>query len=71
MVHPSDQAETRFEGKANNETALQRIFGGSFLEKGVIRRMRMRGVVLPREGDLDMAAKLFAAFCEEEPPLTA
>ena len=71
MTHPADEAETSVSQAAEGEISLQRTVGGKFLEKGVIRQMRIRGAFIPRENDLETAGQLFAAFCEEEPPLTA
>lgn len=70
MTHPADEAETTIHVAASGEVSLERRLGGRFLEKGVIRRMRIRGTFLPREDDLETAAELSAAFCKEEPPLT-
>ena len=70
MVHPEDQALTTLDRDSKGFVTMQRSIGGAFLEKGVIRRMRIRGVLLPSESDLQQAASLFRAFCNEEPPLT-
>lgn len=70
MAAPEDRATTNLDRASDQDVALQRSFGGEFLEKGVIRRMRIRGVFLPREDDLNVGAKLFERFCKEEPPLT-
>jgi hypothetical protein len=40
------------------------------LEKGVIRRGRVRGWFLPREGDADAAAERYRQWLAEPPPLT-
>lgn len=50
---------------------VQRELGGEFQEKGVIRRLRVRGAFLARKHDERVARELFAAFAESEPPLTA
>ena len=70
MTEPADNARTTLNCSAEQEVTLRREFGGEFLEKGVIRRMRIRGVFLSREGDLEVAGKLFENFCKESPPLT-
>lgn len=44
---------------------------GQPLEKGVIYRIRLRGALLPREDDLQLASDGFAQFADENPPLTA
>ncbi len=40
------------------------------LEKGVIRKARMRGMVIPNADDASAAGRAFAAFTAESPPLT-
>ncbi|MEM8945664.1 MAG: hypothetical protein AAGD11_10815 [Planctomycetota bacterium] len=49
---------------------ITRQLGGQFLEKGVIRRLQIRGLFLPRENDDTNAAKRLASLAVEEPPLT-
>lgn len=46
-------------------------FAEQFMERGVIRRLRLRGAFVPRIGDVAAAAELQAALCREQPPLTA
>lgn len=46
-------------------------FGGEFMERGVIRRLRLRGALAPRTGDLDALRRLRAGLLAEPPPLTA
>ena len=46
-------------------------FDGQFMERGVIRRLRIRGALLPRRDDLATAGGLHAALVAEQPPLTA
>lgn len=41
-----------------------------FLEKGVIRRVRVRTLALPRLGDANAARDAYEAICSERPPLT-
>jgi hypothetical protein len=50
--------------------SMRRNLGGSFLEKGAIRRLRFRGAFLPRENDLQRAAQLFTDLAADSPPLT-
>lgn len=69
MVHPSDflSASIRWEG----ETAvLQSQLFHESLEKGVIRRGRVRGVLVAREADRITACQLFREFADSRPPLT-
>ncbi len=71
MVHPYDFRDSRLqtdEGHAPTVCLHHRLFGGS-LEKGVIRRARVRGVFLRREDDARRAAESYARFVAAEPPL--
>lgn len=70
MAHPEDQDNWRFEGQNQETGIVQRTVGGTFLEKGVILRLRLRGVFLPRENDLQLAAECLKKFAREAPPLT-
>lgn len=71
MTDPADEAESTLTSDSHPIVRLSRNIGGRFLEKGVIRRIQVRGVFVPREKDLEAATKLFATFCDEAPPLTA
>jgi hypothetical protein len=46
-------------------------FADQFMERGVIRRRRVRGAFLPRGADLASAQRVAVAFRADEPPLTA
>ena len=46
-------------------------FGEQFMERGVIRRLRVRGAIVPREDDVASAVSIRAALLAERPPLTA
>ncbi len=67
MAHPEDPGDWRIDEKG----AVQRTLGGAFLEKGVIRRLRLRGAFLPQENDLQLASECLAELAAEAPPLTA
>lgn len=70
MIHPSDfRGDELAPAGGSSLTLRHRLFSGE-LEKGVILRGRMRGMVLPRQGDQAAAAAAFAAFAESPPPLT-
>ncbi len=69
-THSNDLGECRLERCEDKSLLMQRQLGGQFLEKGVIRSLRVRGVFLPRADDLECAAKHFATFKTAEPPLT-
>ncbi|NOY30019.1 MAG: hypothetical protein GXP28_07510 [Planctomycetes bacterium] len=67
MAHPTDLGDWQIDEKG----AVLRTLGGAFLEKGVIRRLRLRGAFLPRDKDLQLAAECLAELAAEAPPLTA
>jgi hypothetical protein len=69
IAHPTDLGTWRIE--KNSTARIQRELGGEFQEKGVIRRLRVRGAFLPRKNDAQTARQIFAEFAESEPPLTA
>ena len=71
MTHPLDQGTWQLAQSEDGKILMRRNLGGSFLEKGVIRRLRFRGAFLPRENDLQRAAQLFTELAAETPPLTA
>jgi hypothetical protein len=58
-------------GDAAAPNATRWTFGDQFMERGVIRRLRVRAAILPRTGDEISAARLLAALRAEQPPLTA
>jgi len=66
MAHPQDSGDLRIDEKG----VVQRTLGGTFLEKGVVRRLRFRGVFLPRANDLELASECLAELAAETPPLT-
>jgi hypothetical protein len=70
MSHPGDAADLFVApGEAGTQQSCWRLFG-SFLEKGVIRRARLRADLLPREHDVAMATRCLAAFRDSAIPLT-
>jgi hypothetical protein len=62
QVSPSDEGPTAISGW---------IYDGHFMERGVIRRLRVRGAFVPRVDDLEAAVRLRAHWLAEQPPLTA
>lgn len=76
--HPEDRGESQIERCEDGSLLLQRQLGGQFLEKGVIRSLRVRGVFLPRseklddnlDRDLELASQCLASLATENPPLT-
>jgi hypothetical protein len=70
MVQPADFAGASLELRGEE---LLRFSHGLFaerLEKGVIRRVRMCGAFLPRDGDLEKALAIYRNFIAEPLPLT-
>jgi hypothetical protein len=68
MIHPLDESDTRWQNAQHFQSLL--VFG-RFMEKGVIRRMRIRiigsGTSIPSSGWLE----LFNDFAASPLPLTA
>ncbi len=71
IVHPMDVGGDRmtYSIAELRGTLSHRLFVGT-LEKGVILRSRIRGAWVPRSGDIEHAARLYAAFVQSELPLT-
>ena len=70
MTYPEDRGEVEITRTADGVYALRRQLGGAFLEKGVIRCLRVRGLFLPQKEDVQRAADCFASLANEQPPLT-
>ncbi len=71
MVHPADFHLATIlpaDGAGGPIGLCYRLFPHT-LEKGVMLRARVRGLVLPREHDARLAAAAYAAFSTAEPPL--
>ncbi|RIK73536.1 MAG: hypothetical protein DCC67_17810, partial [Planctomycetota bacterium] len=63
-----------YPGPCSAEGVLRSVpwrFGGCFMERGVIRRLRLRGSVVPSAGDEAAAQRLVEELAAEQPPLTA
>lgn len=70
-IFPSDFiAASPSAAKRTGQVWSQLLFGEP-LEKGVIRRARLIGWVMPRENDFATAFKLWQAFYASPPPLTS
>lgn len=69
MIHPSDWrgVETKEEGDC---VELRWPLVGHFMEKGVIRRLRVRGIFLQGTPDDGVIHDLYAQFASSPPPLT-
>ena len=70
MTHPADLGDWQIACPTKQQCVVERELGGAFLEKGVIRRMRVRGAFLPRGDDLELAAQSLAELAADAPPLT-
>jgi len=70
MFHPEDVADGSTRRDTGELTTFSHdLFSGN-LEKGVIRRARLRGYFLPRAADEQLARTCFADFKADTPPLT-
>jgi hypothetical protein len=70
MVHPTDYESVEITRLGGDRFDLRFQLFPERLEKGVIRRGRLRGVFLPRTGDEASAAAAYADFLQSPPPLT-
>jgi hypothetical protein len=70
MTHPSDFRWLKVSRSEQGNLRAEWQLFGQFLEKGVIRRARMRGVWLPREEDVQRAAECYRHFAQSKIPLT-
>jgi len=71
IAPPGDFALTVVEPTVERVRGFQWRFGPQFMEKGVIRRLRIRSAIVPRQGDEVAARSLRAGLLAEQPPLTA
>jgi hypothetical protein len=71
MIHPADfcYAELQRDG-AGNLTLRHHLFDQGDLEKGVILRSRLRGMLLPRENDLEQVLRGYDSLLQAPLPLT-
>lgn len=71
MVHPSDFVKADIYLNVPGGTELRHDLFPESLEKGVIRRARLRSYWLARRGDEELAAKKYQQLIKSSPPLTA
>lgn len=69
MTHPSDFCDSEVTWREGRVAVHSRLFPER-LEKGVIRRGRLRGWFVSSTVDLAAAGRLFREFAESDPPLT-
>jgi hypothetical protein len=70
MIHPADFHSDELLPGAGDAVMLRHRLFLSDLEKGVILRARVRGLLLPRQGDQPAAAEAYTEFAASPPPLT-
>jgi hypothetical protein len=72
MVHPNDFVTIEFARQTNSQGILSTQFSmfDERLEKGVIRRGRLRGIFLPREEDTAQALQCYHQFLDSAVPLS-
>lgn len=68
-THPQDRGVSRVT-TSDSATRLAHQLGGRFMEKGVIRRLRVRGVFTTHENDATVASRYLSRLEAEQPPLT-
>ncbi len=73
LIHPADfsAVEVTSDGADPPTCASRFHLFDDHLEKGVIRRARLRGLVLPRADDTAMATACYQSFLQSALPLTA
>ncbi len=69
VTHPDDLGSWQVDPAS--PIMMRRELGGEFQEKGVIRRLRVRGAFFPCENDLEITTRLIDEFAASPPPLTA
>jgi|tagenome__1003787_1003787.scaffolds.fasta_scaffold20922815_3 hypothetical protein len=70
IVAATDFRQLRFDRDPVNHMSAKWELFADFLEKGVIRRARVHGVLLPRENDIELALECCAAVERIPLPLT-
>jgi hypothetical protein len=70
IVPATDFRQLRFQRSLTGKFTAEWELFADFLEKGVIRRARAYGVLLPREDDIELALESCAAILQIPLPLT-
>jgi hypothetical protein len=72
MISPTDcdRSAISLDSTSSGMVRVDHVCFAERLEKGVIRRSRLRGYFVLREQDTDIANQLRVQFAESEPPLT-
>jgi hypothetical protein len=73
LIHPADFSALTVSSDGADPPVLVSRFHlfDQHLEKGVIRRGRLRGLVLPRGDDIELATACYHSFLQSAVPLTA
>ncbi len=71
MAHHGDFSQQPLEVTADGLTRTAWGFGREFMERGVIRRLRIRGSVVPRNEEAAIIEQQKKSLAAEAPPLTA
>lgn len=69
-TRPGDFAVSTADEKGSGSAAASWRFGRQFMEKGVIRRLQLRGAIVPQGTEQASVEQLRLALTAEEPPLT-
>ena len=69
MADPVDSRCCRLTGHGHGAVGLDRTLFAATLEKGVILRSRLRGILLEQAEDVRHARAAYADFIRSEPPL--
>lgn len=68
-THPQDRGASQVDA-SHPVVRLTHQLGGRFMEKGVIRRLRVRSVFMPSGQDTEVALRYLTSLKTEQPPLT-
>lgn len=71
ILHPSDFCGGTVEQNGADQLRATRWLFKQHLEKGVIRRARLRVLLVPTAGDLERAQGAYEEFADEDPDLSA
>jgi hypothetical protein len=69
MIHPADSRGHELLGGGSTPFGVRHYLFDDSLERGVVLCARLRGVFVPRDRDLQLASRQYAAFRASQPPL--
>ena len=70
LIHPADFRGSLIEDTETGSTSLKHRLFAERLEKGVILRARVLGLIVDEAHDLEIAGAAYESFCHAPPPLT-